>query len=36
MDFEYKKFEEGYFFSIGSIVNPYEICKTIKRCGKTI
>lgn len=31
MDFEYKKFEEGYFFSIGSIVNPYEICKKLSK-----
>lgn len=31
MDFEYKKFEEGYLFSIGSVVNPYEICKKLSK-----
>lgn len=29
MDFEYKKFEEGYLFKIGSVVKPYEICKKL-------
>ena len=29
MDFEYKKFEEGYLFEIGSVVKPYEICKKL-------
>ena len=27
MDFEFKEEGEGYFFKIGSQVNPYEICK---------
>ncbi|RXJ85491.1 FAD-dependent oxidoreductase [Arcobacter cloacae] len=31
MDFEYKKFEDGYFFPIGSVVNPYEICKKLSK-----
>ena len=29
MDFDYKKFEEGYLFEIGSVVKPYEICKKL-------
>ncbi len=29
MDFEYEKYEKGYFFKIGSVVRPYEICKTL-------
>ena len=31
MDFEYKKFEEGYFFQIGSVVKSYEICKNLSQ-----
>lgn len=31
MDFEYEKFEDGYFFPIGSIVNPYEVCKKLSK-----
>ena len=27
MDFTFKKFENGYFFPIGSVVNSYSICK---------
>ncbi len=26
MDFEYKKYEDGYFFPIGTTVKPYELC----------
>lgn len=29
MDFEYKEFEDGYFFPIGSVVKPYEVCKRL-------
>ena len=29
MDFEFSKYEEGYFFPIGSVVNSYEICKKL-------
>ena len=29
MDFEYEKYEDGYFFEIGSVVKPYEICKKL-------
>ena len=29
MDFDYKKFEEGYLFEIGSVVKPFEICKKL-------
>lgn len=31
MDFEYEKFEEGYFFPIGSVVKPYEVCKKLSK-----
>lgn len=31
MDFEFKKFEDGYFFEIGSVVNPYKICKKLTK-----
>ncbi|MDY3203624.1 MAG: FAD-binding oxidoreductase [Arcobacter sp.] len=31
MDFEYEKFEEGYFFPIGSVVNPYGICTKLSK-----
>jgi len=31
MDFEYKEMEEGYFFEIGSQVNPYGICKFLAK-----
>ena len=31
MDFEYEKFEEGYFFQIGSVVKSYEICKNLSQ-----
>ena len=29
MDFEFSKYENGYFFPIGSVVNSYEICKNL-------
>jgi tRNA 5-methylaminomethyl-2-thiouridine biosynthesis bifunctional protein len=29
MDFEYKKYEDGYFFPIGTTVKPYELCKKL-------
>ena len=29
MDFEYEKFENGYLFPIGSVVNSYNICKNL-------
>jgi glycine/D-amino acid oxidase-like deaminating enzyme len=29
MDFEYKKLKSGYFFEIGSVVDPYNICKKL-------
>lgn len=29
MDFEYEKFEDGYLFPIGSVVNSYNICKNL-------
>ena len=28
-DFEFSKYENGYFFPIGSVVNSYEICKNL-------
>ena len=31
MDFEYKKYENGYFFEIGSVVKPYEVCKNLTK-----
>lgn len=31
MDFEYKKFEDGYLFEIGTVVNSYEICKELSK-----
>ena len=31
MDFKYEKFEEGYFFPIGSVVKPYEVCKKLSK-----
>ena len=31
MDFEYKKYEKGYFFEIGSVVKSYEICKNLSQ-----
>lgn len=29
MDFEFTKFENGYFFPIGSVINSYGICKKL-------
>lgn len=29
MDFEYESLDDGYFFPIGSVVNPYQICKNL-------
>lgn len=29
MDFDYEKLDDGYFFKIGSIVNPYDMCKSL-------
>lgn len=29
MDFEFKEYKNGYFFEIGSVVNPYNICKKL-------
>jgi tRNA 5-methylaminomethyl-2-thiouridine biosynthesis bifunctional protein len=29
MDFDFKEYEDGYFFEIGSVVNPYNICKKL-------
>ncbi|MFW3352870.1 FAD-dependent oxidoreductase [Aliarcobacter butzleri] len=29
MDFEFEKFESGYFFPIGSVINSYGICKKL-------
>ena len=29
MDFEYKELEDGYFFNIGSRINPSEICELL-------
>ncbi|MGM0518719.1 MAG: FAD-dependent oxidoreductase [Campylobacterota bacterium] len=29
MEFTYEKFQQGYFFPIGSVVNSYNICKTL-------
>ena len=29
MDFEFQEYENGYFFQIGSVVNPYQICKKL-------
>jgi tRNA 5-methylaminomethyl-2-thiouridine biosynthesis bifunctional protein len=29
MDFEYKKYEDGYFFPIGTTVKPYELCRKL-------
>jgi tRNA 5-methylaminomethyl-2-thiouridine biosynthesis bifunctional protein len=31
MDFEYEKYEDGYFFNIGSVVKSYEICKNLSQ-----
>lgn len=31
MDFEYEKYENGYFFQIGSVVKSYEICKKLSQ-----
>ena len=31
MDFEYEKYEDGYLFPIGSVVNPYEICNLLAK-----
>lgn len=31
MDFEFEKFEDGYLFPIGSVVNSYEICKNLSK-----
>ena len=31
MDFEYEKYEDGYFFKIGSVVKSYEICKKLSQ-----
>ncbi|WP_026803702.1 FAD-dependent oxidoreductase [Aliarcobacter lanthieri] len=31
MDFEFKAFEKGYFFPIGSVVNSYQICKELSK-----
>ncbi len=31
MDVEYKKYEKGYFFEIGSVVKSYEICKNLSQ-----
>ncbi len=31
MDFEYEKYENGYFFSIGSVVDSYSICKELSK-----
>jgi len=31
MDFEYKEFEDGYFFNIGSWINPSEICELLTK-----
>ncbi len=31
MDFPFKEEEDGYFFGIGSQVNPYEICKNLSK-----
>ena len=31
IDFEYKKYEKGYFFEIGSVVKSYEICKNLSQ-----
>lgn len=31
MDFEYEKYENGYLFPIGSVVNPYEICDLLAK-----
>lgn len=29
MDFEYEKYEHGYFFPIGTTVKPYELCRKL-------
>lgn len=29
MDFEYEALDDGYFFPIGSVVNPYEMCRNL-------
>jgi len=29
MDFDFKEYEDGYLFPIGTVVNPYEICKKL-------
>ncbi|RBQ31470.1 D-amino-acid oxidase [Arcobacter sp. FW59] len=31
MDFDFKAFEDGYFFDIGSVVSSYEICKKLSK-----
>lgn len=31
MDFEFEKKENGYFFPIGSVVKPYEVCKELTK-----
>jgi len=31
MDFDFKPFENGYFFDIGSVVKSYEICKGLSK-----
>lgn len=31
MDFEYKEFEDGYFFPIGSTIKSYEVCKKLSK-----
>jgi len=37
MDFEFAKEEEGYFFKIGSVVDSYNMCKSmIESCQKNV
>jgi len=31
MDFDFKIFEDGYFFDIGSVIKPYEVCKALAK-----
>jgi len=31
MDFDFKIFENGYFFDIGSVIKPYEVCKALAK-----
>lgn len=31
MDFDFEKFEDGYFFPIGSIVKPYDLCLALSK-----